>query len=222
MTEFAARKPGFRPRAGRPRKRTGHRRAPIRPIRADTGSRPSLRALSAEPLPSRYAIRDGTAGGGILSRRPAHTGLDEDDVRVRPGRGTRPRTRQRPAHEGAPEGFVVSVDRGRYGTLTDGRVVTAMKARELGHRSVVVGDRVVLAGDASGHEGTLARIVRVQPRTSALRRSPDDTDPVERVIVANAEQLVIVCSLAQPAPTSGSSTGAWSPRTTPASARCCA
>lgn len=75
-----------------------------------------------------------------------------------------------------------------------------MKARELGRRSVVVGDRVALAGDSSGAEGTLARIVRVQPRVSALRRSADDTDPVERVIVANAEQLVIVCALAQPPP----------------------
>jgi ribosome biogenesis GTPase len=65
---------------------------------------------------------------------------------------------------------------------------------------VVVGDRVALAGDSSGAEGTLARIVRVEPRTSALRRSPDDTDPAERVIVANADQMVIVCSLAQPPP----------------------
>jgi len=119
---------------------------------------------------------------------------------VRPGRGTRPRTRRRPAHEDAPEGFVTSVDRGRYGCLIGDRMVIAMKARELGRRSVVVGDRVVLAGDASGGEGTLARIVRVQPRTSVLRRSADDTDPVERVIVANAEQLVIVCALAQPLP----------------------
>jgi len=75
-----------------------------------------------------------------------------------------------------------------------------MKARELGKGSVVVGDRVALAGDASGAEGTLARIVRVEPRTSVLRRSPDDTDPTERVIVANADQLVIVCSLAAPPP----------------------
>jgi ribosome biogenesis GTPase len=95
---------------------------------------------------------------------------------------------------------VTSIDRGRYGCLTDGGMVTAMKARELGRRSVVVGDRVVLAGDVSGAPGTLARIVRIQPRTSALRRSPDDSDPVERVIVANAEQLVVVCSLAQPPP----------------------
>jgi len=74
-----------------------------------------------------------------------------------------------------------------------------MKARELGKGSVVVGDRVALAGDTSGSEGSLARIVRVRERTSVLRRSPDDTDPLERVIVANADQLVIVCALADPA-----------------------
>jgi ribosome biogenesis GTPase len=75
-----------------------------------------------------------------------------------------------------------------------------MKARELGRRGVVVGDHVDLAGDVSGAAGTLARIVRVQPRTSVLRRSADDSDPLERVIVANASQLVIVCALADPAP----------------------
>lgn len=75
-----------------------------------------------------------------------------------------------------------------------------MKARELGRGSVVVGDRVALAGDVSGAAGTLARIVRVAERSSVLRRSPDDTDPMERVIVANADQLVIVCALADPEP----------------------
>jgi ribosome biogenesis GTPase / thiamine phosphate phosphatase len=95
---------------------------------------------------------------------------------------------------------VASVDRGRYGCLIGDQQVTAMKARELGRRSVVVGDRVALAGDASGAPGTLARIVRVRPRTSALRRSADDTDPVERVIVANADQMVIVSALANPPP----------------------
>jgi ribosome biogenesis GTPase len=84
--------------------------------------------------------------------------------------------------------------------MTGDGLVVAMKARELGRGSVVVGDRVALAGDASGSDGTLARIVRVEPRTSALRRSPDDTDPTERIIVANADQMVIVCALAQPPP----------------------
>jgi ribosome biogenesis GTPase len=75
-----------------------------------------------------------------------------------------------------------------------------MKARELGRGSVVVGDQVALAGDVTGAAGTLARIVRVEERTSVLRRSPDDTDPLERVVVANADQMVIVSSLADPEP----------------------
>jgi len=82
----------------------------------------------------------------------------------------------------------------------DARLVTAMKARELGRGSVVVGDRVALAGDVTGGAGTLARIVRVEERTSVLRRSPDDTDPLERVVVANADQMVIVSALADPEP----------------------
>jgi ribosome biogenesis GTPase / thiamine phosphate phosphatase len=107
-----------------------------------------------------------------------------------------------------PTGLVTTVDRGRYTVLvtpgyghdgTDATII-AMKARELGKGSIVVGDQVALAGDTSGADGTLARIVRVEPRSSALRRSADDTDPVERIIVANADQLVIVCALAQPAP----------------------
>ena len=121
-------------------------------------------------------------------------------MRVRPGRGSRPRTRRRPAHESAAEGFVAAVARGRYRCLVSGRMVTAMRARELGRRGVVVGDRVALAGDVSGDPGTLARVVRVEPRTTVLRRSADDTDPVERVIVANADQLAIVCALADPPP----------------------
>ncbi|WP_184888801.1 ribosome small subunit-dependent GTPase A [Sphaerisporangium siamense] len=136
---------------------------------------------------------------------------DEEDVRVRPGKGSRPRTRIRPAHEDAVEGFVVAVDRGRYTCLVEGegrgrrreapREVTAMRARELGRKGiVVVGDRVALVGDTSGTPDTLARIVRVEPRTSMLRRSADDTDEVERPIVANADQLVIVTALADPPP----------------------
>jgi ribosome biogenesis GTPase / thiamine phosphate phosphatase len=145
------------------------------------------------------------AGALPLSRPISHAGLDEDDVRVRPGRGSRPRTRRRPAHEDAAEAFVAAVDRGRYTCVPSDPAaadqdITAMKARELGRRSVVVGDTVSLAGDVSGAPGTLARIVRVAPRRSVLRRSADDTDPVERVIVANADQLGIVTALADPPP----------------------
>ncbi|HEX7187004.1 MAG TPA: ribosome small subunit-dependent GTPase A [Actinomycetes bacterium] len=126
--------------------------------------------------------------------------LDEDDVRVRPSRRSRPRTKDRPTHDEAVTGIVVTVDRGRCTCRVDGHEVTAMKARELGKRSVVVGDRVALVGDVSGGPDSLARVVRVEPRRSTLRRTADDTDPFERVIVANADQLVIVTALADPPP----------------------
>jgi len=100
---------------------------------------------------------------------------------------------------------VIAVNRGRYRCLVDPgtpgeRFVTAMRARELGRKGVVVGDRVALVGDVSGDPDTLARIVRVEPRQSALRRTADDNDPYERIIVANADQLVIVTALADPEP----------------------
>lgn len=126
--------------------------------------------------------------------------LDEDDVRVRPARRSRPRTKERPAHDDAVEGVVVTVDRGRVTCRVGEQEVVAMKARELGRRSVVVGDRVAVVGDVSGRADTLARVVRVEPRRSVLRRTADDTDPVERVIVANADQLAVVTALADPEP----------------------
>jgi ribosome biogenesis GTPase len=129
--------------------------------------------------------------------------LDEDDVRVRPHRGTRPRSKQRPAHDDAVEGMVVTVDRGRYTVLVDGVEVTAMRARELGRKGIAVGDRVGVVGDRSGAPDALARIVRLAERTTVLRRTADDSDPIERVIVANADQLVVVSSLADPEPTYG-------------------
>ena len=84
--------------------------------------------------------------------------------------------------------------------LEAGGLLTAVRARELGRRAVVVGDRVALVGDLGGGPDALARIVRVEERSSLLRRTPDDTDPVERPVVANAEVLVVVTALADPVP----------------------
>ena len=131
-----------------------------------------------------------------MSRRP----LDEDDVRTRPTPGSRPRTRTRPKHEHAVVGTVVTFDRGRFTCLVEGREVVAMRGGEVRRTQVVVGDRVGLVGDTSGTPGALARIVRIEPRTSVLHRTADDTDPVERPIVANADQLVVVVALADPPP----------------------
>ena len=65
---------------------------------------------------------------------------------------------------------------------------------------IVTGDRARIVGDRSGAEGTLARIVGIEERTSLLRRSADDTDQVERIIVANADQMLIVVAAADPEP----------------------
>jgi ribosome biogenesis GTPase / thiamine phosphate phosphatase len=124
----------------------------------------------------------------------------------RPRRRTRPRTKERPSYADAVDAAVVTVDRGRLTCrLLDDEdvVVTAMKSRPLGRKGVVVGDRVRLVGDVSGADGTLARIVEVTPRTTVLRRTADDDDPVERVVVANADQLVVVVALADPEPRTG-------------------
>lgn len=127
--------------------------------------------------------------------------LDESDVPIRASRrGSRPRTKERPAHTDAVLGVVTTVDRGRYTTRVGDEVVMAMRARELGRSRIVVGDRVAMVGDTTGTADTLARIVRVEERRTVLRRSADDSDTVERVIVANAEQLVVVTALADPEP----------------------
>ncbi|MFD3443926.1 ribosome small subunit-dependent GTPase A [Microbacteriaceae bacterium 4G12] len=143
------------------------------------------------------------------------TGLDDDDeyeeydesaVRTRPNpKGNRPRTKTRPGHAEAIPGRVTTMDRGRYGVLVgegtpEEHELTATKARELGRNSVVTNDVVELVGDTSGAEGSLSRIVRILPRTTLLRRSADDTDAVERVIVANADQMLIVVAAANPEP----------------------
>jgi len=128
--------------------------------------------------------------------------LDEDDIRTRarPG-GSRRRTRDRPAFAQALPATVVAVDRGRYGCALDtGALVSAVRGADSRRSAVVVGDRVAVDGDLSGAPDTLARIVRVEPRRTLLRRSADDTDPVERPVVANADLLVSVVALADPGP----------------------
>lgn len=134
---------------------------------------------------------------------------DESDVRVRPNKkGSRPRTKDRPDFKDAQTGHIITVDRGRYTAVVDEgldteRTVLAVRARELRRTSIVPTDFVDLVGDVSGGPDSLARLVRVQERSTVLRRSADDTDPVERVVVANADRLVIVVAAANPQPRTG-------------------
>ena len=133
--------------------------------------------------------------------RPTGRYSDQDFEHYdRPRRHTRPRTKERPTYEDAVDGVVVTVDRGRFTLLVDETTVLAVKARPLGRKGVVVGDRVRVVGDVSGDEGALARIVEVSERSTTLRRTADDDDPIERVLVSNADQLVVVTALADPEP----------------------
>lgn len=131
---------------------------------------------------------------------------DESMVRERPNpKANRPRTKQRPEHEDAEIGFVTSVDRGRYSVVVregaaDEEAITCTRARELRKDAIVAGDRVDVVGDTSGDEGTLARIVRIRNRETLLRRSADDADEIERVIVANADIMLMVAAAADPPP----------------------
>ena len=136
---------------------------------------------------------------------------DEDSISQRPTRGnTRRRTKDRPDFSKAATGQVIGVDRGRItcvvpeGALHDDQVeVITVKARELGRKGVVIGDRVRLVGDLSGTVDTLARLVEIIDRETVLTRTADDSDPVERIIVANADQMAIVTAAANPEPRVG-------------------
>ncbi len=154
---------------------------------------------------------------------------DESDFRGRPNpRGSRPRTKERPRHLDAIAGWVTTIDRGRYSCLVpapleaalpavdpfetapfeaasgierrDSVEITAVRAREIRPSDIAVGDVVSLVGDVGGGPGSLARLVKVQQRRSSLRRTADDSDPVERVVVANADQVCIVVAAAAPEP----------------------
>jgi ribosome biogenesis GTPase len=136
---------------------------------------------------------------------------DEDkyadyEARNRPNpKGNRARTKIRPEHSDAVTGRVFTVDRGRYSVLVaegtpEEHEAIASRASELRKQAIVTGDYVDLVGDTSGDEGSLSRIVRIQPRSTILRRSADDSDEVERIIVANADQMLIVVAAANPEP----------------------
>ena len=132
--------------------------------------------------------------------------FDEADIRMRPNpKANRPRTKRRPAHADAKIARVLGVDRGRYTVLIDEdgpdeHTASATRARELRKQPIVTGDRARVVGDSTGDDGTLARIVGIEERSSLLRRSADDTDQVERIIVAGADQMLIVVAAADPEP----------------------
>lgn len=139
-----------------------------------------------------------------MVRRDITRNYDERDVRVRATRSTRARSKDRPTFSDTFPALVTQVDRGRITCETeDGISITAIKARDLGRKGVVVGDHVAVIGDSNGDLTALNRIVAISDRRNVLRRTADDDDPTERVIVANIDLMVIVTACANPEPRSG-------------------
>ena len=146
----------------------------------------------------------GARGGG----RGETSRLDESDVRVRPGRGTRPRSKRRPDHADADGGDGRRRRPRAAGPARPTRTRRSARRRDAGPR-------------AGPHPGGRRRPRRPRrrrlraattpsrassgsiERSSVLRRTADDTDPYERVVVANASHLVIVTALADPVPRTG-------------------
>ena len=85
---------------------------------------------------------------------------------------------------------VVGVDRGRITVVHDGVIREATLAGTMRGVKAAVGDRVRIRPPR--HESDVARIVEVLERDTVLTRTPDDALDEERVVVANADQVVVV------------------------------
>ena len=129
---------------------------------------------------------------------------DEDDFRSRPGKHkSRPRSKDRPKFENAEIGLVITVDRGRFTvhlSKPEEIDIYAIKARELGRKGVVVGDIVEVVGIDTKNLENMARIVKVTKRKNSLQKSADDSDSVERSLVANIDLVAIVVATTEPEP----------------------
>jgi ribosome biogenesis GTPase len=120
---------------------------------------------------------------------------DEDAVPAARGRPQASTAARAERHRQAAA-RVVAVDRGRIRVVPeesdDARPVDARYGGAMRGRRVVVGDRVRIA-PASGTGP--ARVVERLERTAVLRRTADDLDRHERVVVANADAVAVIVGL---------------------------
>jgi len=106
--------------------------------------------------------------------------------------------------EGLYEGLVIRTHGGHYFVQTDdGELDCAMRGRLKRSRSlsdlIAIGDRVryAIAEDGTGV------VEEILPRKSALSRCPPPPRfPAEQIIVANPDQVLVICSLRSPPPNS--------------------
>ncbi len=114
----------------------------------------------------------------------------EDDESRPPRRGRELSPEARARIELMESARVVAVDRGRVTVLYHGEVVEAPLAGTMRGTKTVVGDHVRVRPPR--HEQDLPRIVEVLDRETVLTRTGDDTQDDERILVANADQVVVV------------------------------
>ena len=180
--------------AGSRRRRHRHHRQDPARLRPDVGS-----ACSTSAGPRRR--------GGPLST--LGDDWDNDDVRVPARRGSRPRTKTRPSHTDAVERLrhhrrprpVHLPGRGGHQARACGHRDAGQRARPPGGRGRRSGGPRRRHRRRAGHPGP-DRPDR-PPAQRAARGPPTTPTSAERVLVANADQLVIVCALADPVPRTG-------------------
>lgn len=85
---------------------------------------------------------------------------------------------------------VVAVDRGRVALLLDGELLDATYGGSMRGEKVAVGDRVRVRPPRADTE--TARVTERLPRETVLLRTADDLVDDERVVVANADQVVVI------------------------------
>jgi ribosome biogenesis GTPase / thiamine phosphate phosphatase len=116
----------------------------------------------------------------------------EEDEALPPRRSRELSVKARERIEALDSARVVAVDRGRISVLHRGEVLDATLAGTMRGTKAAVGDRVRVRPPR--HDGDLPRIVEVLDRETVLTRTPDDDMDEERVVVANADQVVVVLS----------------------------
>lgn len=117
---------------------------------------------------------------------------EEWDDDLRPPRNSRYSERAQERIRRDEPGRVVAVDRGRVTVLFQGEVLEATYAGSMRREKVAVGDRVRVRPPR--RETDVARITERLERDTVLLRTADDALEDERVVVANADQVVVVVS----------------------------
>ncbi len=118
-----------------------------------------------------------------------------EDHEVLPPPGSRPKGGE-PDRSHLPIGRILGLHKGWVDVLVEGEEVSAVYGGAMRGEHVVVGDRVRVS--PAERDTDTARIVERLERDTVLTRTADDVVPEERVVVANADQAVVVLGTEPP------------------------